>query len=92
MNYYQVAFLNSPPLPLTYQSDQKINIGTKIAVQLARRKLLTDGVVVDIVDKPDFKCIDIDEVLKEYYDEQMLQTAKFISLYYICSLGEALSL
>jgi len=92
MTYYQLAFLNSPLSFLTYKSDKQIKIGTKVLVQLARRKLLTQSVVVKIVPKPTFKCTTIDTILDEYYDNLMLKTAQFISSYYVCSFGEALSL
>ncbi|PZP11447.1 MAG: primosomal protein N', partial [Aliarcobacter butzleri] len=42
--------------------------------------------------KPDFKCTDISEITNEFYDEKMLEIASFISTYYVCSLGEALSI
>jgi len=92
MFYYQLAFLNSPLNLLTYQSNKKIKVGTKVAVQLAKRKLLSLAVVVDIVDKPNFECVNINQIYDEYYDFMMLKTAQFISSYYVCSFGEALSL
>ncbi len=90
--YYELAFLKSPLNALTYQSDKKIEAGTKVQVKLARRKILTPAVVIKVVEKPPFKCVDISQIDIEFYDDKMLQTAKFISSYYICSLGEALSL
>jgi len=92
MNYYEISLLKSPLEPLTYQSNQEISIGQKIEVQLQRRVKLVTGVVVKKVSKPTFKCIDIANITNEYFDDIMLQTAKFISQYYVCSLGEALSL
>ena len=91
MFYYEVALLKSPLNPLTYQSEKEIQVGTKVAVKLRNRKALSDAVVVKVVEKPGFKCVSIDEVSCEYYDTQMLETAKFVSQYYVCSLGEALS-
>ncbi|MAC84691.1 MAG: primosomal protein N' [Arcobacter sp.] len=91
MFYYEVALLKSPLNPLTYQSEKEIQVGTKVAVKLRNRKALSDAVVVKVVEKPEFKCVSIDEVSCEYYDTQMLETAKFVSQYYVCSLGEALS-
>jgi primosomal protein N' (replication factor Y) len=90
--YYELAFLKSPLAPLTYKSDTEINIGTKVGVKLAKRKLLSEAIIIKNVNKPSFKCIDISEIYKELYDNKMLQTAYFISSYYICSIGEALSL
>lgn len=92
MNYYEVAILKSPLNPLTYQSEKEIKIGSKVLVKLARMKKLCDAVVFKKVEKPKFKCVDIEEVTSFYYDENMLSTASFISKYYVCSMGEALSI
>lgn len=91
MYYYELALLKSPLNNLTYQSEEKIQIGAKVKVKLQRRKVLNDAVVIKEVEKPSFKCVSIEELTKEYYNSQMLQTAHFVSQYYVCSLGEALS-
>ncbi|MFA9372999.1 MAG: primosomal protein N' [Poseidonibacter sp.] len=91
MHYYELALLKSPLNNLTYQSEEKIQIGSKVKVKLQRRKVLNDAVVIKEVEKPSFKCVSIEELTKEYYNSQMLQTAHFVSQYYVCSLGEALS-
>jgi primosomal protein N' (replication factor Y) len=92
LNYYELSFLNSPLKPLTYQSASKLKLGILVEVKLSRRKILSKAVVVKKVDKPTFKCLDIIKINDSYYDNIMLQTAKFISSYYVCSIGEALSL
>lgn len=92
MYYYEVAILKSPLNPLTYQSKDKLTLGAKVLVTLQRRVKLQDGVIIKEVEKPSFKCVDIKELTKYFYSEQMLTTAKFISQYYVCSLGEALSI
>ncbi|MEA2049540.1 MAG: primosomal protein N' [Campylobacterota bacterium] len=91
MFFYEVVLLKSPLKPLTYQSIEDIKIGTLVDVNLKRRKNLIQGVIIKKVNKPSFICSDIVSVLKRYYSLQMISTAKFISTYYICSLGEALS-
>ena len=91
-NYYEIALLKSPLEPLTYSSQEVLELGQKVSVSLQRRKNLLFGVVVKKVEKPTFKCTVISEILNQYYDEKMLGISKFISLYYVCSLGEALSL
>jgi len=91
MFYYEIALLKSPLNNLTYQSEEDLEKGTKVAVKLRNRKVLSLGVVVKSVDKPKFKCVNIDEITNEYYDKTMLETAHFISQYYVCSFGEALS-
>ena len=92
MNYYEVAILKSPLSPLTYQSEKSIDIGTKVEVSIQNRKILALAVVFKEVSKPSFKCKDISVVTNLFYSQNMLDTAKFISEYYVCSLGEALSL
>ena len=91
MFYYEVALLKSPLNCLTYESEAKIEAGSKVLVQLQRRKVLNEAVVIKEVNKPEFKCVAIKEITNEYYDKKMLETASFVSMYYVCSLGEALS-
>ena len=91
MHYYEIALLKSPLEPLTFQYQDEIKIGTLVEVQLRNRAKLSSGVVIKKVEKPSFKCVDITNIKEFYYDEMMLQTASFVSKYYVCSLGEALS-
>ncbi|MCG3701832.1 primosomal protein N' [Aliarcobacter butzleri] len=92
MYFYELALLKSPLENLTFQSEEEIRIGTKVLIKLKQRKALDEAVIVKIVEKPDFKCTDISEITNEFYDEKMLEIASFISTYYVCSLGEALSI
>jgi primosomal protein N' (replication factor Y) (superfamily II helicase) len=91
MYYYEVALLKSPLSNLTYQSENEIDKGRKVLVKIQQRKSLNEAVIIKEVDKPTFKCTNIAEVSNEFYDERMLQVAHFVSQYYVCSLGEALS-
>lgn len=91
MNYYEVAILKSPLTPLTYQSENELEIGTKVQISIRNRKNLSDAIVIKSVDKPTFKCSDIEKESLFFYDKKMIEIAKFISQYYVCSLGEALS-
>ena len=90
--YYEVCLLKSPLANLTYKSDDEIEPGTLVEVPLRNRKNNSPAVVVEKVEKPTFKCVEIAEITHKYYDSKMLKTAKFIALYYVCSLGEALSI
>lgn len=92
MYYYEVALLKSPLDPLTYCCADVLDIGTLVQVPLRHRKNLSAAVVIQGVDKPTFKCVEILEISQQIFDKQMMQTAKFIAQYYVCSLGEALSL
>ncbi|MBP7769915.1 MAG: primosomal protein N' [Aliarcobacter sp.] len=91
MFYYEVALLKSPLNNLTFQSEEEIQIGTKVLIKLRQRKSLDEAVLIKKVEKPKFKCTDISEITSEFYDEKMQQIATFVSQYYICSMGEALS-
>ncbi|MCT7462383.1 primosomal protein N' [Aliarcobacter cryaerophilus] len=92
MNYYEVAILKSPLQNLTYQSEDIIENGSLVEVILAKRKNSNLAVVIKKVDKPDFKCSTILSIKDEFYSDFMLEIADFVSKYYICSMGFALSL
>ena len=92
MNYYEVAILKSPLQNLTYQSEEIIENGSLVEVILANRKNSNLAVVIKKVDKPDFKCSTILSIKDEFYTDFMLEIADFVSKYYICSMGFALSL
>lgn len=92
MNYYEVSLLKSPLEPLTFQSEEDLELGTKVEVPLRNRKNYSDAVVVKKVEEPSFKCRDIKVITEFFYDNKMLEIAKFISQYYVCSFGEALSI
>jgi len=92
MYYYEVALLKSPLEPLTYQSEEKQEIGVKVEVNLQKRLKLQEAVIIKEGEKPPFRCVSIANITKFYYDEKMLLSATFISQYYVCSLGEALSI
>ena len=92
MNYYELAILKSPLQNLTYESEEIIENGSLVEVILAKRKNSNLAVVIKKVDKPDFKCSTILSIKDEFYSDFMLEIGDFISKYYICSMGFALSL
>lgn len=92
MNYYEVSLLKSPLEPLTFQCEEELELGSKVEVPLRNRKNYSDAVVVKKVEEPSFKCSDIKVITEFFYDNRMLEIAKFISQYYVCSFGEALSI
>jgi primosomal protein N' (replication factor Y) len=91
MNYYEVVLLKSPLNRLTYSSSQDIELFTKVLIPLGGRKTSSEAVVIKKVPKPEYNCKDIEKITQYYYSQQNIETAKFISQYYVCSLGEALS-
>ncbi len=90
MKYYNVALLGNKIEPLTYASKLEFDLGDGVEVLLRGKK--TKGVIVKKVKKPSFECINIEQKSEFYYDASWLELAKFISTYYICSLGEALGI
>lgn len=91
MYYYEVALLKSPLNNLIYQSKNRIELGFKVLVKLKNQNSKLEAVVVKEVEKPEFNCSDILELTAEFYSILMLEVATFISKYYVCSLGYALS-
>lgn len=92
MNYYELAILKSPLQNLTYKSKEKIALGSKVLVSLARRKNFVEAVIVNEVPKPDFTCSEILQVSEEFFSPFMLNLASFIAKYYVSSLGHSLAL
>ena len=90
MFYYLISILKSPLTPLTYVFDEPISIGSIVEVSLSNR--LVDGVVLEEVNKPSFTCESIIALKPTFYPPKTLELAHFIAEYYVCSLGEALSL
>lgn len=90
MNYFQVSLIGSPLEPLTYHFQKDIRIGTKVNVAVQSRVVF--GVVIAKSEKPDFDTSEILEISDSIYLDKQLQLARFISSYYICSLGDALSI
>ncbi|MDQ1244742.1 MAG: hypothetical protein QG565_1082 [Campylobacterota bacterium] len=90
MNYYNIALLNSPLEPFTYQYHQTLDIGTKVKVKVRNRESL--GAVISASKEPEFKTNEILEVYDSLYSDKQLLLAQFIASYYFCSLGEALGL
>ena len=90
MYYYQIALLKSPLDSLTYASDVKLVLGMLVEGTLSKRTI--HGVVLEEVAKPSFSCEKVHPLKDAYYSKSMIRLARFISEYYICSLGEALAL
>jgi len=90
LHYYNISLLNSPLEPFTYHSLKSIDIGTKVSIKVKNR--VVEGVVISTCQKPDFKTVEILEIYDYFYSAKQIELSKFISVYYVCSLGEALSL
>ena len=88
MYFYEVAILSSPLSTLTYHFDSILKNGTVVNVIVRNREL--KAIVVSECEKPDFKTNEIVSVSEFIYSVKQIALAKFISTYYVCSLGEAL--
>ncbi len=75
---------------MTYESDKEIEEGRVVEVFLKKRK--TKGVVFSRCEKPLFLCEKIENILDLYFPKTHFSLFKFISDYYVCSLGEAVNL
>ncbi len=90
MNYYQVSLLSSPLELLTYFSSKNIENGTLVQIPLKMKEIR--GVIVSSCEKPNFDTLEISLISEHFYTKEQMALAKFISTYYICSLGDALGL
>ncbi len=89
MYFYEIALLGSPLEPLTYASSRPLKIGAVVTAEVRNRTV--QGVAVKEVAQPDFSCKEV-QYCEEYFTEETLAFARFIASYYLCSLGESLSL
>ncbi len=89
-SYYLVSLLKSPLSPLIYESEYELKSGNIVEVTLNSKAKF--GVVISKTSKPDFECEEILSAKDEFFTQTVLENAKFISDYYVCSLGDALGL
>ena len=90
MNYYTLSLIGSPLGEFTYESPLDIKIGTIVEIEFRNRVM--NGVVLASSDKPDFDTNEVLEISDLHLSSKQIQLAKFISTYYICSLGDAFSI
>ena len=90
MNYYKISLIGSPLGEFTYKSTKSINHGTLVDIKIKNREV--KGVVISTTEEPEFDTSEILEIGELYFSEQQMKLAKFISAYYICSLGDAFSI
>ena len=90
MYFYKIALLGLHLEPLIYESQEVLSIGEIVEVPL--KKSIKKGVVLDQSTKPDFKTEPIKAKTSYFFKPYQLNIAKFIALYYLCEIGEALAL
>ncbi len=87
--YYLVAIFGSPLEPLTYHSNEVVEIGVEVKVSLRNRAHF--GFIVKEVQEPSFQTQPLEKT-SFYFDLKQQKLIEFISTYYVCSLGEAAKL
>lgn len=90
ISYYEAALLNSPLEPLTYKSNHPLLPG--MLVEVPFRNTLKKAVILKEVKKPAFATKEISKATEHFFPPNYQNIVKFISEYYVCSLGEAFSL
>ncbi|MDF1876593.1 primosomal protein N' [Sulfurimonas sp. SAG-AH-194-L11] len=90
MYYYHLAIIGSPLGEFSYHSSKTLNSGTKVIVEFNKHS--KEAVLISESEKPSFETNEILEVCASAYSSLQMQLAKFISFYYVCSLGDAFSL
>jgi len=87
LNYYKISIINSPLGEFTYKAKKSIKFGTIVEIKVKNREV--KGVVVNRCLEPEFITNDILDISEFYFSSKQLELAKFISAYYICSLGDS---
>jgi primosomal protein N' (replication factor Y) len=88
LNFYECAIIGTPSI-FTYQSSKEFNTFSIVEVFLKNKKV--KALIIKKTQKPSFKCLDIIKLLYELNEKEQ-KIVNFISYYYFCSLGEAVSL
>lgn len=87
MNYYEISIIGSNLAPLTYSYKDDLIVGQVVEVSIKNRIKLNKGVVLKIVEKPEFKCIEIQSITDFYFSPFMVELAKFCASYYVSHIG-----
>ena len=75
---------------MTYRFEHYLQEGDLVEVPFQNR--IKQGVIVEEVNKPEYETKEIEKKTDLFYPKKYIKIAKFISTYYVCSLGDALSL
>ena len=69
-----------------------IELGMRVLVPFANRKVFEVGYVVGIKETSEFRCKSIVKVIDQIFDDERLNLAQWISKKYFCNLAEAIRL
>ncbi|PID47709.1 MAG: primosomal protein N' [Proteobacteria bacterium] len=86
MFYYKIAIIGNSLSPLTYQSRDRLDPADEVLVPL--KSAQKNAIVLGEVQKPSFVCKCILEK-RGFFSDIQFKLMKFISNYYVCSMGEA---
>lgn len=90
MSYYELIIIGLEVKTLTYHSNLRLEKNDIVEVLVLGRK--REAIVVKKTQKPPFDTIEILAKSPFFYTDYQLNLAKFISYYYVCSLGIAYGL
>ena len=91
MNYYNVCIISHKlDRFFAYQSHDEIELLSVVEVVFKNR--LKTALVIEKLPKPSFECLEIQDKTALHLPPKNYSVAKFMSEYYICSLGEVLGI
>ena len=90
MHYYLVAVTGHRLNLLTYTSETELAVLTQVKITVSKKELT--GYIVGSCEAPEFACQPILSTTGAYLPESDLETVRFISGYYFCTLAETLAL
>ena len=90
MNYYEIALKGFYLEALSYESEAELEIYSEVVVELAKKGKV-QGFVMKRVSKPNFATKPILEATGRFLSKSQSELALFISSYYTCKIGFALS-
>lgn len=89
MYFYKLFIFSTPLNAFTYKSENQLQPRDIVHVEFSKK--IKKAIISEEVSRPEFECKDIVEQIGSISQELFL-LIKFISNYYVCSLGEASSL
>ncbi len=90
IRYYRVSILKLPLSPLIYHFRASLKSGDIVEVLFQNR--IKKAIVIEEVERPKYATKEIEKKLDIFYPKSYQNIANFISIYYLCSLGDAFSL
>jgi primosomal protein N' (replication factor Y) len=90
MNYYEILLKTVPQL-LSYQSEEKIPVGSLVQVSLGKQQV--NGVIIHEVQTPEYQCVTIQNVhVEAAVSAEQIELCQWMSTYYYASLRRCIQL